>query len=253
MAHTRLCRSWKISPPACLGRGGGRFFNARRNGLSPDLAAYPSLKAVFINGGLAQNRVSEPGRKADAANSTASDGSGTALEITGCFSDPNSERRPSAQAPTVGMKLYMPDDVTAQIARQSAKILKRELDSWLDERLAHFKEELSGSGVAPDAIEKVRAFVSRLRFPEQITRVMAHVERGGVVEMLVVHEYESHGEAICVVRRDFGATESDVPGAYFEFAYVKSDQFEAGDFRDFVDVLTQTPARPAARATEGPR
>ena len=152
------------------------------------------------------------------------------------------------------MKLYVPDDVTAQIAQQSIKILKRELDSWLDERLAHFKEELSGSGVAPDVIEKVKAFVSGLHFPEQIVRVMAHVQRGGVVEMLVVHEYESAGEAICAVREDFGATESDVPGAYFEFTYVESDQFEAGDFRDFVDVLTRTtPARSAARATEGPR
>lgn len=185
--------------------------------------------------------MSEPGRKTDAANLTASDSSDTALEMEGYFSDPNLERQPSTEkAPTAGMKLYVPDDVMAQIAQQSIKILKREFDSWLDERLKHFKEELSGNGVAPDVIEKVRAFVSSLRFPEQITRVMAHVERRGLVEMLVVHEYESHGEAICVVRRDFGAVEGSVPGAYFEFNYVKSAQFEAGDFRDYVDVLTCT-------------
>lgn len=184
--------------------------------------------------------MSEPERKTGAANLTTSDSSDTALEMEGYFSDPNLERRPSMESPTVGMKLYVPDDVMAQIAQQSVKILKREFDSWLDERLEYFKEELSGNGVAPDVIEKVKAFVSSLRFPEQITRVMAHVERGGLVEMLVVHEYESHGEAICAVRKDFGAVESSVPGAYFEFTYVKSAQFEAGDFRDFVDVLTCT-------------
>ena len=83
-ARAAACR---IAPDPAAGR---------RSTRAGDGAA-PSAKAVFINGGLAQNRVSEPERKAGAANFTASDSSGTALEITGCFSDPNSERRPSAK------------------------------------------------------------------------------------------------------------------------------------------------------------
>ena len=79
-----------------------------------------------------------------------------------------------------------------------------------------------GSDAADEVIRKVGILVSRFRFPEQITRVMACVEAGGTVQILIVHRYERHSEAIDVVREDFGAFDDDVPGAYFEFTYARS-------------------------------
>ena len=90
-------------------------------------------------------------------------------------------------------------------------------------------------GDSDEVLRKVGILVSRFRFPEQITRVMACVE-GGTVHILIVHQYERHGEAIDVVREDFGAFDDDVPGAYFEFTYARSEGFDPGAFRDFVDV-----------------
>lgn len=94
-------------------------------------------------------------------------------------------------------------------------------------------------------ITQVRDFVAGLHFPERISRVMARPGVGGSVEMLVVHEYETHGEAIKAARVDFGAVEDRVPGAYFEFFYVKSEQFEAEDYVGFVDVLPRAVHGPA--------
>ena len=57
--------------------------------------------------------------------------------------------------------------------------------------------------------------------------------------MLVVHEYETHGEAVEAARGGIGAVEDGVPGARLEFCYVRSDQFAAKDYPGFVDVLSR--------------
>lgn len=111
-----------------------------------------------------------------------------------------------------------------------------EPESGPDPRLGPRRPDPPGRGSADEVLRKVGILVSRFRFPEQIARVMARVEGGGTVRILIVHRYESHGEAIDVVREDFGAFDDDVPGAYFEFTYARSEGFDAGDFRDFVDV-----------------
>ena len=130
-------------------------------------------------------------------------------------------------------------DSSSSIAAQIPNFgmaLKGLFDLWLDERLPSLKEDMDRR-YAADTIGKVRLLVSRLGFPEQIRRIMARVEDGGLVEILVVHKYESPGEAIDAVRRDFRVVDPAVPGAYFEFTYVESERFEEADFSGFVDVL----------------
>ena len=128
-----------------------------------------------------------------------------------------------------------PSSVAAQIPN-FGMALKGLFDLWLDERLPSLKEDMHRRHAA-DTIGKIRILVSRLGFPEQIRRIMARVEDGGLVEILVVHKYESPGEAVDAVRRDFRAVDPAVPGAYFEFTYVESERFEEADFPGFVDVL----------------
>ena len=158
-----------------------------------------------------------------------------ATEMYNLLTDHGSRRRPSAaDAATVGQRPYLPNGTAPQIA-DYAQTPKSGFGSQLYERPGH-PGDPPGGDAADDVIRKVGILVSRFRFPEQITRVMACVEGGGTVQILIVHRYESHSEAIDVVREDFGAFDDDVPGAYFEFTYARSEGFDPGDFRDFVDV-----------------
>lgn len=118
------------------------------------------------------------------------------------------------------------------------RALKGVFDLWLDERLPSLKEDVYRRHAA-DTIDKVRILVSRLSFPEQILRIMARTEDGGLVDILVVHKCKSPGQAVEAVRRDFRAVDPAVPGAHFEFAYVKHRRFEEADFDGFVDVLAR--------------
>ena len=138
---------------------------------------------------------------------------------------------------TIGNGLRLPPSIVEQLAALNTN-RKIDLESLHTYAASSCGESLPGIGAQPDVIGKIGAFVSGLHFPEQISRVMARPSGGGLVEILIVHDYDSHGEAIDVVREDFGFTEGDIPGAYFEFSYVESAQFEAEDYRGFVDVLT---------------
>ena len=96
---------------------------------------------------------------------------------------------------------------------------------------------MDGSAAAPEVIAQIRGFVSGLRFPERISRVMARPEGEGAVHVIVVHEYETHAEAFEASRICFGAVEDGVPGSRLGFSYVKSERFAAEDYLGFLDVL----------------
>ena len=151
------------------------------------------------------------------------------------LADPSLGRPATKVTATAEKRPYQPDGIWEQLV-DYAQTTTNGFGSQLYETPIHSGDP-PGSGAAGDVIRKVGILVSRFGFPEQITRVMARVEDGGLVQILIVHRYESHSEAIDVVREDFGAFDDDVPGAYFEFTYARSDGFNPGDFRDFVDVL----------------
>ena len=161
-----------------------------------------------------------------------------ATEMYNYLAGRGSRRRPAAEDDaTVGKRPYLPNSTAPQIV-DYAQTMKNGFDSQLYERPG--RPDPLGGDSADEVIRKVGILVSRFGFPEQITRVMAHVEGGGTVQILIVHQYERHSEAIDVVREDFGAFEDDVPGAYFEFTYARSEGFDPADFRDFVDVPCPT-------------
>ena len=160
---------------------------------------------------------------------------------------PNLARLTFKDMDTIGNGLRLPGHVVAQIATLNTSLI--DLEMMYACVASSCKEDLPGIGAAPDVIGKIGAFVSGLHFPKQIRKVMARLGGGDLVEILIVHDYDSHGEAIDVVREDFGSTEGDIPGAYFEFSYVESGQFAAEDYRGFVDVLT-CPRSPATGTRE---
>ena len=89
-----------------------------------------------------------------------------------------------------------------------------------------------------DLIGKVTEFVSSMRFPDRISRVMARASGDGSIRILIVHGYESHSGAIAASRRSVDALEGQLPDADFEFSYVKSGRFAEEGSRGFVDVMT---------------
>ena len=129
--------------------------------------------------------------------------------------------------------LYLSEATMAQIADQNGKILKRDFDAWVKTQ----RSFMDGSAGASEEITQIRSFVSGLNFPERISRVMARPEGEGAAHVIVVHEYETHGEAFEASRICFDAVEDGVPGSRLGFSYVKSEQFEAKDYLGFVDVL----------------
>ena len=90
-----------------------------------------------------------------------------------------------------------------------------------------------------DLIGKVTEFVSSMRFPDRISRVMARASGDGSIRILIVHGYESHSGAIAASRRSVDALEGQLPDADFEFSYVKSGRFAEEGSRGFVDVMTR--------------
>ena len=128
--------------------------------------------------------------------------------------------------------LYLSDATMAQIADQNGKLLKKGFDSWVKEQ----RSFMDGSAGASEEIAQIRSSVSGLNFPERISRVMARPEGDGAVHVIVVHEYETHGEAFEASKICFGAVEDGVPGSRLGFSYVKSEHFAAEDYLGFVDV-----------------
>lgn len=146
----------------------------------------------------------------------------------------NLKRRQAAKDTEAAKEyLYLSDATMAQIADQNDKLLKKGFDSWLERQ----RSFMDGSAGAPEEIAQIRGLASVLNFPERISRVMARPEGEGAVHVIVVHEYETHGEAFEASRICFGAVEDGVPGSRLGFSYVKSEQFEAKDYLGFVDVL----------------
>ena len=129
-------------------------------------------------------------------------------------------------------RLYLSDAVMAQIADQNGKLLKKGFGSWVKEQ-----RSFTESAGASEEIAQIRGLVSGLDFPERISRVMARPEGGGDFHMIVVHEYETHGEAFEASKRCFGAVQDGVPGSRLGFSYVKSESFAAEDYLGCVDVL----------------
>ena len=130
-------------------------------------------------------------------------------------------------------RLYLSDAAMAQIADQNGKLLKKRFDSWVKEQ----RSFMEGTAGASGPIAQVRDLVSGLDFPERISRVMARPEGGDDVHLIVVHEYETHGEAFEASKFCFGAVQDGVPGSSLGFSYVKSERFAAEDYLGFVDVL----------------
>lgn len=190
---------------------------------------------MLITRKLAQDKVSEPeGRGEDAGLSGC--GAGTMARMENRPPDLNLERWHAAKGTAAAEEgPYLSDADMAQIADQNAEILKKRFDSWI-ERQRCFVEEPAG---VSEAVAQIKESVLPLRFPERISRVMARPEGGGSVQMLIVHEYETHGEAVEAAEGSFDAIEDGVPGARLAFCYVKSDQFAAEDYLGFVDVLSR--------------
>ena len=186
---------------------------------------------MFITGEWAAEAMAEQAAAAGRASSRAADGR-QALRMRHHLPDRGSGRRPVVgEAASAGQA----GSIAEQIPNFD-RVLKGMFDRWLDERLPSLKEDVYRRHAA-DTIDKIRILVSRLSFPERILRIMARVEDGGLVDILVVHKCESPGEAIDAVRRDFRAVDPAVPGAHFEFTYVEHGRFEEADFGGFVDVL----------------
>lgn len=192
---------------------------------------------MFITGKLVPGRVDKPRNgKRGSANLAAARNTGAMLGTESRSARTSLARPTFKDVDTIGNGLHLPGHIVAQLAARNTN-LEIDLESPPADAAGSCTEDLPGIGAAPDLIGKIGAFVSGLHFPEQISRVMARPSDGDLVEILIVHDYDSHGEAIDVVREDFGATEADIPGAYFEFSYIESGQFAAKDYRGFVDVL----------------
>lgn len=88
---------------------------------------------------------------------------------------------------------HQPDNIPVMIPSDMS-VFKNLVDRCIDERLPSIKEELH-HGHMEDVIGRVRALVSRFRFPEQIRKIMARVGAEGTVEIVVAHRYQSPGEA----------------------------------------------------------